>query len=388
MCSTVMTNVEWQYELIANEQTLSAKLQACFALLQDISSDISRLGVVIYDPETELLRTLHKFEQGCQAPELDSYQLKLCYSQTLTQLSKGHSPRVVNDLQKIYDDNSHHGRVLKSAGYRSSYTLPIQIEGQFWGFVFVNGSKTDVFQDAVLKSVMHLSFFISQLVYSEIKHNLTFRSAIQTVLRMGHIKDPETQGHLKRMSLYSELIANELAQKYHRPAYFALQVKMYAPLHDIGKYRVPEVILFSDKRFTDVERYEMNKHPQYGLELIEDMQREFGFSDSDDMNILKNIIIYHHERVDGMGYPTKLHGDEIPLEARIVAVSDVFDALMSERPYKKPWSLSDVLSFLNENKGKMFDHECIQALINNIDQVKYIHQTYHDSGDFSQRACA
>jgi two-component system response regulator RpfG len=97
------------------------------------------------------------------------------------------------------------------------------------------------------------------------------------------------------------------------------------------------------------------------------------------------IALYHHERYDGAGYPRGLRREEIPLEARIVAVSDVFDALLTKRPYKNPWSLEDVTTYFREQGGKQFDPECVTALFRRLDVILAIMDEFRDRGEAASR---
>jgi len=97
------------------------------------------------------------------------------------------------------------------------------------------------------------------------------------------------------------------------------------------------------------------------------------------MNMLRNITEFHHETVDGTGYPSGIKGDEIPLEARIVAVADVFDALTSKRPYKEAWTNEKAIQHLKKLAGKTLDQDCVNALIKNIDQIEQIQNQFNES---------
>ncbi|WP_369525868.1 HD-GYP domain-containing protein [Photobacterium leiognathi] len=106
--------------------------------------------------------------------------------------------------------------------------------------------------------------------------------------------------------------------------------------------------------------------------------KQWGGITDDNLKIILNIIRHHHERFDGDGFPLKLKGEDIPLEARIVTVADVTDALLSHRPYKKPWPLSDVIKYLQEGSGKQFDPLCVEAITKNMTKASQIQNQYPD----------
>ncbi|HEX8550747.1 MAG TPA: HD-GYP domain-containing protein, partial [Abditibacteriaceae bacterium] len=129
-----------------------------------------------------------------------------------------------------------------------------------------------------------------------------------------------------------------------------------APLHDVGKIGIPDSILLKPGRFTDVERKIMQRHAKIGAALL-------AGGHSDIIRMAERIALHHHERWDGMGYPRGLKGDEIPMEGRILAVVDVFDALTHERPYKQAWSVEEALAEIEIQKGRQFDPLVVEAFL-------------------------
>jgi HD-GYP domain-containing protein (c-di-GMP phosphodiesterase class II) len=126
----------------------------------------------------------------------------------------------------------------------------------------------------------------------------------------------------------------------------------------------------------DNEKVIMKTHARKGREMIDELLKNFGLENIDYMNMLRNIAEYHHESVNGGGYPSGLKGDDIPIEARIVAVADVFDALTSARPYKKAWDNERAIQSLRELAGEKLDQDCVNALIQNIDQIEIIQKQF------------
>jgi two-component system response regulator RpfG len=167
-------------------------------------------------------------------------------------------------------------------------------------------------------------------------------------------RDLGTGIHLLRMSHYAELIAEALGV----PEEEARTITLAAPLHDIGKIGIPDAVLLKRSSLTDEEFAVMRRHPLIGYEILRDSQSRF-------VQMGATIALRHHERWDGSGYPDGLKGEDIPLPARIVAVADVFDALTSERPYKRAWSADEAFEYVQANRGTLFDPSCVDVLLAN-----------------------
>lgn len=178
------------------------------------------------------------------------------------------------------------------------------------------------------------------------------------------------------MSRYSRLIAIHIADKYTLDDEYIENVFLFSPLHDIGKIAIADNILKKPGKLDNDERRVMQTHAQKGRDIVDTMLEDHGLDSFEGINILRNIAEYHHEAVNGEGYPKGLRGDDIPLEARIVAVADVFDALTSQRAYKQAWSNNDAYAMLQRLSGEKLDKDCVEALIANKDQVREIQLTF------------
>ena len=192
----------------------------------------------------------------------------------------------------------------------------------------------------------------------------------ETVFRLSkaaEYRDPETGAHILRMAHYSALIALGLGLS---EADQALLLEA-APMHDIGKVGIADHILLKPGRLTPDEMEIMKQHAVYGFEILKG-------SSSKVLQTGADIALGHHEKFDGSGYPNGLKGAEIPIFSRIVAVADVFDALTSERPYKKAWPLEDAAQFIRSNAGLHFDPDCVDSFFKGWDAVLVIRQRFAD----------
>ncbi len=186
--------------------------------------------------------------------------------------------------------------------------------------------------------------------------------------RAAEHRDPETHEHIIRMSNYSQLIA----QRMGLPEAECALMLLASPLHDIGKIGTPDHILLKPGKLTPDEFEIMKQHTVIG-------QRILANSTSPILRVGGEIAISHHEKFDGSGYPRGLKGKAIPLYGRIVAVADVFDALTSERPYKKAWDLERANSLILESKGNHFDPDVVDAFYEAYDEVLEIRGRFRDS---------
>ena len=196
------------------------------------------------------------------------------------------------------------------------------------------------------------------------------KSEKEMVLRLSKAaehRDPETGQHLLRMANYSRLIARELGLSECEQ----VLILDAAPMHDIGKVGTPDMILLKPGRLNEEEFFIMKQHAVAGYNILSNSYSLL-------IQTASIVALNHHEKFDGTGYPNALKGEEIPFYARIVAVADVFDALTSERPYKKAWSLDDASQFLRDNSGSHFDPKCVEAFFKAWDDVLEIHALYQD----------
>lgn len=180
-------------------------------------------------------------------------------------------------------------------------------------------------------------------------------------------RDQDTALHIKRMSNYSRLIAKGLGLSNQEQ-----ELILYAsPMHDVGKIGIPDAILLKPGPLTPEERLVIQGHPMIGHKILSQSSSEL-------MQRSALIALTHHEKYDGSGYPRGLAGEDIPLEGRIVALADVFDALSSRRPYKRPWTLEEVYALIEQDTGKHFDPMVVDAFANVQAEVLEIYHRYQD----------
>ncbi|MEA3497661.1 MAG: cache domain-containing protein [Campylobacterota bacterium] len=180
-------------------------------------------------------------------------------------------------------------------------------------------------------------------------------------------KDTDTAEHIKRIGYYSIAIGKKLNLKQNQ-----LYILEHASaMHDIGKLAIDDNILLKPGKLTTQERAEMEKHSRFGADILANPTSEI-------MKEARDISLYHHEKWDGTGYPSKIKGEEIPLNARIVAIADVFDALVSKRCYKDSMEPQKAKDIILKSSGTHFDPKCIKAFNESFDEIVEIHTKYKD----------
>ncbi len=214
-----------------------------------------------------------------------------------------------------------------------------------------------------------LAYFtdITEIVKLNEEIEETQREVIYAMGEIGETRSKETGNHVKRVALYSK----EIALLYGLQPKEADILHMASPMHDIGKVGIPDAILNAPRKLTKEEFVVMKTHAQLGYDMLKHSNKP----------ILKAAAIVageHHEKWDGSGYPKSLQGEEIHIYGRITAVADVFDALGSERVYKKAWELEKILELFKEQSGRHFDPQLVELFLSNLDTFTAIRDKFKD----------
>ncbi|MBM3709163.1 MAG: HD domain-containing protein [Actinobacteria bacterium] len=225
----------------------------------------------------------------------------------------------------------------------------------------------DKFFECVIDPVLDENNNITSLVHvlsditeqkkleEEIKDNLkkvnkTFEQTISVLSHLVEVKDPYTAGHQKMVADIAAEIARDLNFSNER----VKALKLASLIHDIGKISIPASILSKPGKITDIERAWIETHPITGYDIVKDIDFPYPIGE---------IILQHHERINGSGYPNHLKGNDIMLEAKIVAVADVIDAMSSHRPYRKAYDLKESMEEILKNKGILYDPAVVESCV-------------------------
>ena len=217
-----------------------------------------------------------------------------------------------------------------------------------------------------------------------IENDLTQLVSIRALAHLAETRDPETGNHILRTQKYVRALALRLKQHPRFSATLDTRtidlLTKSAPLHDIGKVGIPDSILQKPGPLTPEEWVIMKTHSRLGSDAIEqaeiDVEQPVAF-----LSLAKEIAHWHHEKWDGSGYPDGLHGDAIPLSARLMAVADVFDALISPRVYKPAMSYEKTREIIADGSGSHFDPDIVAAFLEDFDAMTAIADQYQDRGN-------
>ena len=363
-------------------RTIQDEIGDAHVCLRRLFPEIERVAAAVYDPKTDLLKTFAHSTDGGNPLEL--YEAFLADTPSLGRLAQSGDNRVVDDLNSLADSPHEHTRRLIERGYRSSYTMPLFEGGRLFGFLFFDSREPGYFRPLLVEHLAIFARFLTLALAQGFAQTRMLESALRVATRLTHYRDPETRGHLDRMARCSRLIARVLAPQTGLSDEFVESILRFAPLHDIGKIGVPDHILLKTGPLTPAEFEVMQSHVLKGVEIVEGILSELDLGTVGHLDMLRNVVHFHHESVDGSGYPQGRRGEDIPIEARIVKVADVFDALTSRRPYKKAWPVEDALRFLTDGAGGQFDRECVSALVAHADEATSLLLRFTDPADAEQ----
>lgn len=294
---------------------------------------------------------------------------------SLGQIMTLKEPRIINDFEAYFWDRpiKKYSQILLDHGVKASITLPLEANGKPIGFIFFSSDRKNVYHKKhieylkILSNSIALSFqkniFVDDLVYS----------SVLALAKLSEARDEDTGDHLVRMSRYVGIIAKKLKDnpKYKNiitNTYITDLVK-FSPMHDIGKVGIPDYILLKPGKLTKEEFEIMKTHTIYGANVLTEAEENVKNRGRSLFSMGIKIAQNHHEKYDGSGYPMGISGEDIPLCARIVTVADVFDALLSKRPYKEPFTLEMTLKIITDGQDKHFDPDIVDALFESLDEL-------------------
>ena len=353
------------------EASLGERLASVHTHIRRTFPEIDRISIALYEPKEDLLKMFVHSTIGGEP--LRTYQSKLSAVPSLLALKEERRRRVIDDIQETLTAGSEHTVQIKEMGYRSSYTIPVFYRDVFEGFLFLDSCKPRAFTPEVRGQIEAYLHLIMMMVSHEVTTARIALGSVQVARDFTSLRDEETGAHLERMSRFCRLIARRLAKSHNLSDEFIEQLFLFSPLHDIGKVGIPDSVLRKPGAFTPEERQTMETHVLLGSRIVDRLIDEFDLGTVAGIGILRNLVAFHHEFLDGSGYPGGAVDGDIPIEARIVTAADIFDALTSKRVYKDAWSVDEALDTLDRMVGEgKLDKVCVAALRENREEAQKI----------------
>lgn len=350
-------------------QTLNARLEEIHGRICAEMPGVRRIGIALHDGKTGRLRTFAHSTFG--PPPFERYEVPLSDSASLESLAASGGVRVIDDIASIPEESApFHVRSLVDKGFRSSLTRPFYSESRLVGFLFFDAAEPGYFTDGVVLRLGVFSDHLGLLVVHSLELFHVLDAALQTGSLLTRFRDYETAAHVQRVALYARRVAYVLAPSWGLTDEWVEYLSRFAVAHDIGKLAVPERILFKAGALSVAETEIMKSHSLVGTAIVDGLVGGLALDRHAHIGLLRNIVRHHHEHYDGTGYPDGLRGEAIPMEARIVTVADVYDALRTERTYKTAWGSVDVLAYVKAERGVTLDPECVDAFLSQSDDLE------------------
>lgn len=341
------------------------ELHSVLRLLGDTAREIlncERCSIFIHDPEKKELWTTvaHGVEE-----------IRIPADQGVA--GRATQTKDIQIVLDAYNDFRFNPSVDKKTGYLTKTILTVPLlnsQNQVIGVFQALNKKENIFSNMDAELLILVGNYAGTTLENAVLYKKLRDMQNKLIFKISNaaeFRDVETHRHTIRVGLYSAM----MAEIYGLEARTVEYVKMTAPMHDAGKIGIPDAILHKPGKLDFDEFEEMKKHSMIGYDILYDEEDEI-------LQMAAKIAKEHHEKYDGSGYPEKLKGEDICIEARIVAVADVFDALTSKRPYKDPWPLDRAKALIEENRGSHFDPVLVDIFINNFDRVLEIHDAHKD----------
>jgi len=331
-----------------NDKFIESFSRSLSKLLKNYShNEVNNIELIVLKPENKRFRIFYQYQNDVENYDIDEYLEE--DSQYFDVVQKTLINQSSLNEKNIYS-------LQFSSNSSNKYVLIIKFHENC---------------DDWTRNIIEISLQNARVAFENLSLN---KEIIETqreiILRLGEIiehRSLETGFHVKRMAEYAYLIA----KKYGLPDESCDTLRMAAPMHDLGKVAISDSILNKPDTLTDDEYEIMKTHTTIGYDLLRSSGRD----------LLKKAAIIafeHHEKYDGTGYPNRKSGNDIHIFGRISAIADVFDALASDRVYRKAWDLNDILQYLKDQRGKQFDPEIVDIFFNNLSEILSIKEKYTD----------
>lgn len=363
------------YQTLGQSMHFMQRLERLYRILREQFEGVQRFALVLYNAEDGLLSTF--VYESDEASPLLGYSVRLDDVPSLRALADKPALRVVNDMRWFRKQGlSAHSAALLSQGYRSSLTMPVFHDGGLLGFLFLNSQQPGYFSEQKIAYCNLWAHLVGQQLVREQDAVGRMQALVKFATDVSGRRSVETDAHVRRMAAYARMIARALQKQLQLSDAFIEYLALFAPLHDIGKIAIPDSILHKAGPLTADEFERMKSHVKVGRDIVDQALEHFSLGDMEHTDMLRNIVQFHHEKLNGSGY-LGAEGDEVPLEARIIAVADILDALLNRRSYKDAWPQEKVFAELQKMAAHSeLDQACVDAVLQQPQQVEEIQQRY------------
>lgn len=281
----------------------------------------------------------------------------------------------VLNINDPYNDKRFNPETDRKTGYKTNNLLVVPLfnkKGKVMGvFEVINKLSGNEYSKEDIDLLTHIAVYAASALENALLYEKLKKAHEDVVYRLSNatkFKDPETENHIIRVGLFCEIIAVHLGWDEEESEL----VKLAAPMHDIGKVGIPDRVLLKPDKLTPAEWEIMKKHTVYGYEILKG-------GDSRLLQLASLVALDHHEKWDGSGYPHGKKETEISIYGRMTAIADVFDALTSDRHYKKAWSFESTKTYILDLKGRQFDPDLIDIFESEYDEIVRIKSEYKDT---------
>jgi len=364
-------------ETLSSSNSLNEKLNVIHNNMNDLIGSIHRVSVSLYDSKTDIVKTFLESTDGIDP--LPHYHARLSEVDSLKSIADSRRS-CLNRTDNHFSSKTHHTKRIKKHGFKTSFTFPMYKNDLFFGFIFINSHDKNAFSHVEVPHLEVFSHLVTHMVSAEVHAISSLRGISHVMQGVTRFRDIETGHHLERVSRYAKTIATYIAPAMELNDEFIENLYLFAPLHDIGKIAVPDHILLKPDTLTAEEYEVIKKHTTVGVEIINSVLLDMELTALNHVDMLINIVKYHHERWNGSGYPDGLEKEKIPIEARIISVADVFDALTHTRVYKDAWSTEKAYNFMISQESIMFDPLCIEGFRACKDKIQTIQLDFKENG--------
>ncbi len=269
-------------------------------------------------------------------------------------------------------------KLVDKEGVKSNMIIPLILDDEVFGYLFFSSLNIGNYSEKTLELGMKIAEEISGILNTTYFTKKVFISMTSAFANLVEKKDNDTGDHILRMTKYSKAIAEGLITckdpDYKVSQSFVNDISNYAPVHDIGKVGIPDSILKKPGKLTPEEREIMETHANIGGDIMREVEDSLQIFNRDFFKVAMEIAKGHHEKWDGSGYPRGLSGKDIPLEARIIALADVFDALSSKRVYKDDFGFENSVDIINKESGKHFDPKLVEVFNGSLGKIRKIYE--------------